>query len=129
MNQSVNENKHRPYLTISQIKRICELISFMPQKQNIDIEILKSLELYAFKAEKLIVQPAYKTLANKLGISTESCLASPVNLYEIWLKNPAQLSANEQEAVAEYRYTADLMDADEMYQYEQMIMGRIGTKE
>lgn len=119
MNSSI---KFRPSLSISDIQFIYDTIHALPasaQQQS----ILASFHKLILKAKHGIITPSHLALGkpsieSTLGFSSEDHTIE--TLMDAWASNPSLLSNHQIVRIQHYRYTHDMMSADEEHDYEQL---------
>lgn len=108
--------KYRPYLSLPAMKRIVSFVSSSFEDDEIKQEILQSLELTIFKAEKGYAKPASEitTISEKLGVSSDGISKELYRLqcFNKW-RNNSPMSEEEKKAADTYRFENGFMSESE----------------
>lgn len=120
----MSQSKYRPYLSLTQIKKIIDSNIFT---SNEDMDLVRSLKLILLKSGTTFDSPQYVTSPRVSKFSPEGLglTDSPTpkidrklarkEAYDRYLINP---NANDLDAYNLYRYENDLMSGEEAAEYE-----------
>lgn len=95
--------KYRPYLSLPMMEKIVQCVKYTAGGEDIDQEIIDSLEIMILKARHEITKPSYVPISGKLGMDV------PVN----------------EQTGPSYRYHSNLMSPEERAAYEQSLQDDI----
>lgn len=139
-------NKYRPVLTALQITHILALAKTESPISDLSISLISTLSPFAAKIANAGITPAYETID---PLTKPTVLASlggeepitPINpsitkethwqnCYNKYKDSPTECSVEEIQGAREWRYLNDLMDSDEIAQFEdQATHEALGYKE
>lgn len=115
--------QYRPSLSLAQISHILATYQALPQNTDAVVEITAKLGEFYYKASVGAVRPAHtsSSLQESLGLLGESDGAEDEVgkvEYEKYRKCPAACTTKERVLALEYGYLNDLLNGDEITQYE-----------
>lgn len=121
MSTNAKEQKYRPVLTMPQINLVVLALQSMNTHAEETKELLGYLEVFKVKQKVGLTTSAYATtpkrsMEEKLGLDDPA--TRRYNAYLKAEKYPELCTAQELDDAATYRYTNDLMNAQEEEEYE-----------